>query len=107
MIHLFPVLNVLSVVILVFALVMGVPLLASYAFDDAAFWAFDQSMAITAAVGVALHIFDLQTNVVVWSGDPFEFTTGVERVFIRGREIPARSRQTELLQRYKTLPPKY
>ena len=46
-------------------------------------------------------------NVVVWTGDPFEFSTGVEHVFIRGREIPLRSRQTELLERYKTLPPKY
>ena len=46
-------------------------------------------------------------NVVVWSGDPFEFTTAVEHVFIRGREIPLRSRQTELFERYKTLPPKY
>jgi imidazolonepropionase-like amidohydrolase len=46
-------------------------------------------------------------NVVVWSGDPFEFTTGVEHVFIRGKEIPLRSRQTELLDRYKALPPKY
>jgi imidazolonepropionase-like amidohydrolase len=46
-------------------------------------------------------------NLVVWSGDPFEFSTGVEHVFIRGREIPLRSRQTELLERYKTLPPKY
>jgi imidazolonepropionase-like amidohydrolase len=46
-------------------------------------------------------------NVVVWSGDPFEFSTGVEHVYIRGKEIPLRSRQTELLDRYKTLPPKY
>jgi len=46
-------------------------------------------------------------NVVVWSGDPFEFTTGVDHVIIRGREVPLRSRQTELFQRYKTLPPKY
>ena len=46
-------------------------------------------------------------NVVVWSGDPFEFTTAVEHVFIRGREIPLRSRQTDLFERYKTLPPKY
>jgi len=46
-------------------------------------------------------------NVVVWSGDPFEFTTGVEHVFIRGQEMPLKSRQTELLERYKTLPPKY
>ena len=46
-------------------------------------------------------------NVVVWSGDPFEFTTGVEHVLIRGREIALKSRQTELLERYKKLPPKY
>jgi imidazolonepropionase-like amidohydrolase len=46
-------------------------------------------------------------NVVVWSGDPFEFTTAVEHVFIRGAEIPLRSRQTELFERYRTLPPNY
>ncbi len=46
-------------------------------------------------------------NVVVWSGDPLEFTTGVEHVFIRGKEIPLKSRQTELFERYRTLPPKY
>ncbi len=46
-------------------------------------------------------------NVVVWSGDPFEFSTAVEHVIIRGREVPLRSRQTELFERYRTLPPKY
>jgi imidazolonepropionase-like amidohydrolase len=46
-------------------------------------------------------------NVVVWSGDPFEFTTGVEHVLIRGKEIPLKSRQTELLERYRKLPPAY
>jgi imidazolonepropionase-like amidohydrolase len=46
-------------------------------------------------------------NVVVWSGDPFEFSTAVEHVFIRGREIPLSSRQTELLERYRTLPPRW
>jgi imidazolonepropionase-like amidohydrolase len=46
-------------------------------------------------------------NVVVWTGDPFEFSTGVEHVFIRGKQIPLRSRQTELMERYRTLPPKY
>ena len=46
-------------------------------------------------------------NVVVWSGDPFEFSTGVEHVFIRGREVPLTSRQTELLERYRTLPPRW
>jgi len=46
-------------------------------------------------------------NVVVWSGDPFEFATGVEHVLIRGKEIPLKSRQTELLERYRKLPPNY
>jgi imidazolonepropionase-like amidohydrolase len=46
-------------------------------------------------------------NVVVWTGDPFEFSTGVEHVFIRGKDIPLRSRQTDLMERYRTLPPKY
>jgi len=46
-------------------------------------------------------------NVVVWSGDPFEIATGVEHVFIRGKEIPLTSRQTELLQRYRKLPPNF
>ena len=63
------------------------------------------------AFGVAGQYGSLEVgkvaNVVVWTGDPFEFSTGVEHVYIRGREIPLRSRQTELLERYRTLPPKY
>lgn len=46
-------------------------------------------------------------NVVVWSGDPFELSTRVEAVLIRGKEIPLTSRQTELRDRYRTLPPGY
>lgn len=44
-------------------------------------------------------------DVVVWSGDPFEFSSFAERIFIGGREAPRASRQTELLERYRTLPP--
>lgn len=43
-------------------------------------------------------------NVVVWSGDPLEASTHVEHVFIRGREESLETRQTLLLQRYRTLP---
>ena len=43
-------------------------------------------------------------NVVVWSGDPFEFTTRVEHVFVRGREYHDRSRQDEFTARYRHLP---
>jgi imidazolonepropionase-like amidohydrolase len=46
-------------------------------------------------------------NVVVWSGDPFEFSSAATHVFIRGKEVPLTSRQTELLERYRTVPPKY
>jgi imidazolonepropionase-like amidohydrolase len=44
-------------------------------------------------------------NVVVWSGDPFEFSTKAEHVFIRGVDVPLTNRQTELRERYRTLPP--
>ena len=46
-------------------------------------------------------------NVVVWSGDPFELSSAAEHVFIRGQEVGLANRQAELLERYKTLPPKY
>ena len=46
-------------------------------------------------------------NVVVWSGDPFEFSTRAEHVFVRGREIATANRQKLLQQRYRTLPPDY
>jgi imidazolonepropionase-like amidohydrolase len=39
-------------------------------------------------------------NLVVWGGDPLEILTPVQHVFIRGREIPLRSRQTDLRDRY-------
>jgi imidazolonepropionase-like amidohydrolase len=46
-------------------------------------------------------------NVVVWSGDPLELSSRVEHLYIRGRPVPLVSRQTQLLQRYRTLPPAY
>jgi imidazolonepropionase-like amidohydrolase len=46
-------------------------------------------------------------NVVVWSGDPFEFSTRAEHVLVRGREINTPSRQDLLQRRYQTLPPDY
>ena len=42
-------------------------------------------------------------DLVVWSGDPFELTTHAEHVFIDGREMPMTTRQTELLERYRTI----
>ena len=49
----------------------------------------------------------LEGNVVIWSGDPFEFSTRAEQVFVRGKKIDAPSRQDMLAKRYQTLPPKY
>jgi imidazolonepropionase-like amidohydrolase len=50
-------------------------------------------------------------NLVVWPGDPFETSTLPEAVLVRGRPVPMRSRQTDLLDRYRTLddgrPPAY
>ncbi|HEY3820427.1 MAG TPA: amidohydrolase family protein [Polyangiaceae bacterium] len=43
-------------------------------------------------------------NVVVWSGDPLQTGTRVEHVFIRGKEESLETRQSLLLQRYRTLP---
>ncbi len=43
-------------------------------------------------------------NLVVWSGDPLQIGTRVEHVFVRGREQSLETRQTLLLDRYRTLP---
>jgi imidazolonepropionase-like amidohydrolase len=46
-------------------------------------------------------------NVVIWSGDPFEFSSRAEQVFVRGKKIDAPSRQDLLAKRYQKLPPNY
>lgn len=67
--------------------------------------------AITAAPARIFGITDHGTlarggvaNVVVWSGDPLEIGSAVEQVWIAGRPYEPRSRQTELFERYRTLP---
>lgn len=45
-------------------------------------------------------------DVVVWSGDPLELSTGVETVIIGGVVQSLESHQTKLLQRYRRLPPR-
>ena len=75
----------------------------------------DALRAITLApaelFGVSDRLGSLQAgrdaNVVVWSGDPFEFGTHPEHVFVRGKEYHDVSRQDLLMQRYKQLPPDY
>jgi imidazolonepropionase-like amidohydrolase len=48
-----------------------------------------------------------EANIVVWTGDPFEFSTRAETVLIRGKPVLAPSRQDLLVERYRHLPPKW
>jgi imidazolonepropionase-like amidohydrolase len=61
--------------------------------------------------GVADRIGSLQAgreaNVVIWSGDPFEFTSVPEHVYVKGREYTAPDRQQMLTDRYKNMPPQW
>ena len=58
--------------------------------------------------GVADRVGSLEVgkdaDVVIWSGDPFELTTGAEHVFIKGVEMSRDTRQRALLQKYRQLP---
>ncbi len=47
-----------------------------------------------------------EANIVIWDGDPFEFATRAERVFVRGIEATTNSRQESLTERYKIPRPK-
>ena len=56
------------------------------------------------AFGIADRYGSLQpgrvANVVVWSGDPLDYSSAPAQLYIRGRQVPLVSRQTELLSRY-------
>ena len=75
----------------------------------------DALRAITAVpaqvLGVEAQVGTLQAgrdaNLTIWSGDPFEFSSVAEHVYIKGQEFLTRSRQQMLTDRYKTLPPSY
>jgi imidazolonepropionase-like amidohydrolase len=74
----------------------------------------DHATALEAITSTPAEVFGLadrgtlkpghRADVVLWSGDPLEVTTSVERLWIGGRDVPLESRQTELLERYRTLP---
>ncbi len=57
--------------------------------------------------GVADRLGSLEAgkraDLVIWDGDPLEVTSFPERVFLDGDEIPMRSRQLELRDRYRGL----
>ena len=40
-------------------------------------------------------------------GDPFQFSSRAEQVFVRGKKIDTPSRQDLLTKRYEKLPPSY
>ncbi len=70
--------------------------------------------ALDAITAAPARLFDMErhgalvpgseANVVVWSGDPLEIGTRVEALYVRGRAVSLRSRQTELYERYRALP---
>lgn len=73
----------------------------------------DALRAITAAPAIAFGLADYGTlepgkvaNLVIWSGDPLDFASAAEHVFVRGIETSLRTRETELRDRYRALPPR-
>ena len=57
--------------------------------------------------GIADRVGSLEVgkdaDLVVWSGDPFELTTGAEHVFIAGREMSRDTRQKQLFEKYRVI----
>ena len=73
----------------------------------------DALAAITAAPAAAFGLTDYGTlepgkvaNLVIWSGDPFDFASAAERVYIKGQLMSLQTRETELRDKYRTLPVK-
>jgi imidazolonepropionase-like amidohydrolase len=73
----------------------------------------DALRSITAAPTAALGLSEYGTlengkvaNVIVWSGDPFDFSSAPDHVLIRGQEVSLKTRETELRDKYRTLPPR-
>ena len=75
----------------------------------------DALRAITLApaeiLGVADKVGSLAVgkagNLVIWTGDPFEYATQPERVFVAGSDARVMTRQDLLTARYRTLPVRY
>lgn len=68
--------------------------------------------AITSVPAAAFGVGDqvgriepgLIADLVLWNGDPLELTTTADQVWMRGKAMPLRSRQTELRDRYLQAP---
>jgi len=76
----------------------------------AAAWGLPRHAALAALTRNPAAIFGLtergalkpgaRANMVLWTAHPLELSARAKHLFIGGREIPVRSRQTELLERY-------
>ena len=66
------------------------------------------TLAAAAAVGMDKDYGSLDpgkvANVAVWSGDPFEFATEVEQLYVQGQRVSLDNRQEQLYERYRQLP---
>jgi imidazolonepropionase-like amidohydrolase len=70
---------------------------------DEALRAVTQAPAEAFGVGAAVGSLAVgrEGNVVVWDGDPFEFSTQAVHVFVQGKDVRAPSRQDLLIEKYK------
>jgi imidazolonepropionase-like amidohydrolase len=71
----------------------------------------DALKAVTRGPAAAFGMDDYGTieagkmaNLVIWTGDPFEFSSAAEKVFVLGKDMSLRTRETELRDKYKTVP---
>jgi imidazolonepropionase-like amidohydrolase len=75
---------------------------------------FPYEAALAAITRVPADVFGMQdagrirrgalANLVLWNGDPLELLSSPTHMWIRGEEIPLRSRQDELTERYLRAP---
>lgn len=71
-----------------------------------------RAAALAAITRVPAEIFELReggvlrvgaaANLVIWNGDPLELSSWPVRAFVRGREVPLKTRQDALIRRYLT-----
>jgi imidazolonepropionase-like amidohydrolase len=80
---------------------------------NAVAWGMPYEEALRAMTGNVADAFGLDTgrikpgaraDVVLWSGDPLEFSSRPLALWIGGKRQPLRSRQHDLLEKYRTLP---
>ena len=74
----------------------------------------DHAAAMAAITSTPARVFGLsdrgalepgrRADAVLWSGDPLELSTSVQALWIGGRSVALESRQTQLLERYRTTP---